>query len=205
MGSDLGHFLRATVVVSYENSRHLINSTQETSGHLFNHRLNSTPVGVNEIRLVKMPSCNENRSVPNEGATILLIEVNEGERTFSDYADQLSCLNNIVGMYEMYRASFDTKSEGDLKEFQGWIDDFYKLEMFVFERQISRYRQLNKDKIKLLFEEEEQQAESNNVPSQNGHAKTTKEEVSKEQNGYRTPPAPYDDIEDVDTEENWDD
>lgn len=134
------------------------------------------------------------------GHAVLLLEANEGEKTFSDYPDQATCLTTIVNMYEEYREACCERSEGDLKEFWNWLNDFFRIEMFVYDKDIARYRQTSRERLKQLFEEKDDNACR---PKQNGKKMT---------NGFCGSNGSSNGDEDeeigdqaLDDEENWDD
>lgn len=95
-------------------------------------------------------------NIREDGHTLLLIEAGPDERTFSDYRNLKKCLETIVNMYEEYRSQCCLRSEGDLKEFQAWLDGFHRIEVLVLDSEISRYKQMSRAQLKQKFEEKDE-------------------------------------------------
>lgn len=89
------------------------------------------------------------REIRENGHAVLLMEANQGERTFSDYPDHDTCLGTIIELYKKSRGI--EGSSDDLKYFPNWVDEFYRLEMFIFNKEIARYKRVQRNELKKLF------------------------------------------------------
>lgn len=123
-----------------------------------------------------------------DGHTLLLVEADQNERTFSDYPNLSKCLQTIVNMYEEYRSKCCQRSVGDLKEFHAWVDSLHRVEIYVLDKEISRYRLLSREKMKQHFEERGDEYANHN-----------------QSNGHTIPsPAMSEEMNDCNSEEDWD-
>lgn len=110
-------------------------------------------------------STNDEESMA-EGHTILLLEPERNERTYSDYPNLATCLSTIVHMFE---ESVGDDVERDFEAFCRWIDDFYLIKLFSMDRTISRYKMKSGSELKKLFEPNDDN-NGQQPPAQNGHS-----------------------------------
>jgi hypothetical protein len=136
-----------------------------------------------------------------DGHTILLMELRQNERTYSDYPTRFQCLNSMVLMYE--HSCETNETDRGLTDFYAWLDDFYMIKLFSFDKEISRYKVKTGDSLKNLFEQDDDS--SSYKPIENGHA------ISNGNNSVNSSSLNVDnrDLEmesnDGDDEDNWDD
>lgn len=92
------------------------------------------------------------RQTPDNGHTLLLMETREEQRTFSDYPNVVTCLDTIMDMYEKMRcANNQDMSSYDLKQLDEWMDGFNRVEIFIFDKEIARYKRIPREGVKTLF------------------------------------------------------
>lgn len=103
-----------------------------------------------------MPTCvseeKRYRATPGDGHAILLMEPSRDHRTFSDYPDIVTLLDTIIKLYEESReAKGLPRNDFVLDHLHKWLEDFYKLEVFIFDKEIARYKQLRLPDFKILI------------------------------------------------------
>lgn len=135
-----------------------------------------------------------------DGHVVLLIETSPGHRTFSDYPNISICLNTVLNMYEEYRDAFNEDLGGDLKDFQKWLDDFHNIYLLEFNKDIGRYKGFSREKMKLLFENND----CNNSPKPNGIMKSI-DKTTNRLNGFSINGNGHIEQDDSDESSNWDD
>lgn len=134
--------------------------------------------------------------------TILLMEPKRNERTYKFFSNLSACLNAIVDIYEETRKKDE---EGDIKHFYKWIDDFYQIKLFSFDKEISRYKLKTAADLKNLFEPNEGN-NGNYRPKENGHTNGTDSSINSCSLNIGDDHRALDMEEsDDDDDENWDD
>lgn len=86
--------------------------------------------------------------VPKDGHCLLLMEPNPGVRTFSDYQNVDSCLDSLLKTYE---AIPDHVPDYTLNIIYGWLDQFERITLYIFNAEVARYKRLTHTQFKELF------------------------------------------------------
>lgn len=93
-----------------------------------------------------------NRQIPDDGHVLLLLEMDEEKRTFSDYPNITYCLDNISELYEQSRASKNLdQTNYNLDQLCEWMQSFSKFTLFIYDKEIGRYKELNQTEVRERF------------------------------------------------------
>lgn len=58
-------------------------------------------------------------------------------------------------MFDRYRLSINLGTEDyNMNDLNRWMDDFFKIELMIFDHEISRYKRVNREDLKRIFEDE---------------------------------------------------
>lgn len=99
------------------------------------------------------------REAPDDGHVLLMLGVDEEKRTFTDYPDIISCLDNISDLYEKSRVSKGQETNFNLDQLCEWINGFQKFILLIFDKEIGRYKELNRQEVKEKFIDQLQKLE----------------------------------------------
>lgn len=89
------------------------------------------------------------RATPENGHALLLMEPLPDQRTFSDYKNLVTCLDSVLGVYEGTRLDRGLdKTDYTIKQVYEWLDEFARIELFVYDAEISRYKRLSRENLK---------------------------------------------------------
>lgn len=99
------------------------------------------------------------REAPDDGHVLLMLGVDEEKRTFTDYPDIISCLDNISELYEISRISKGQETNFNLDQLCEWMNSFQKFILLIFDKEIGRYKELNRQEVKEKFIDQLQKLE----------------------------------------------
>lgn len=81
-------------------------------------------------------------------------------------------------MYEQFRLSINLRADDfNLDDLNKWMDDFFRIEIMVFDHELSRYKRLGREELKQIFrdqiskmsppssQDETSQTKANDAPS----------------------------------------
>lgn len=86
---------------------------------------------------------------PDDGHVLLLMEFAEERRTFTDYPNVISCLDNIIEFYEQSRVAGN--SNYNLDQLCEWIQGFKRFSLFIYNKEIARYKELDHSEMRERF------------------------------------------------------
>lgn len=112
------------------------------------------------------------RSTPEDGHVLLLMEPKAGERTFSDYPTLAVCIETVIVLYEQTRIAKNQRTDDYIiEDLWTWLDGFCRVEMFVFDKEIARYKRNLLDEFKeLMVQQMKKLDEAPPMPITNGHS-----------------------------------
>lgn len=109
------------------------------------------------------------------------MELKQGECTFADYANINICIDTIREMYEQYRADNGQGTDDyQLDQLWLWLDKFHQIAVFVFDKEIARYKRYTHSTLKELFISQIRKLVSGEKP-QNGIGKTVNNHDDEEE------------------------